>query len=572
MPRASKAGSQQKPTRGQRQTIPNVFCEYLGCGRAFKSTQGLTRHVRASHDNPTSLRNNSAGADEPRDATPLDEGFDHPDGGWNLDDDLAPRLDFEDVSNDNRQRWRRKNHPFLTARPCDEHGDFLPDGAAPAPRHNKLDDDWDPYDDKVQFRLADFAFRKAQISGSNINELLEIWAMDKLKHDDLAPFANADHLYEVIDTTILGDAPWKCLTTEPLSTDLNAPEWARQSYEIWYRDPEVVVKNLLDNPDFDGLFDYQAYIELNPENERRWSDFMSANYAWEQSNKIYENDVSTEGAMLCPLFFGADKTTVSVSTGNVEYHPGYMALGNQHSTLRRGHRNSVIPFVFLAIPKSDRKYDNDPAFRTFKRQLYHASWAAVLSTLKAGMTTPVVCRCPDGHFRRVIYDFGPFIADYPEQVLLAGVVQGWCTKCTAPAHDLDGPISTSRDHIMTEEIIDTFDGEAKVLWENYGINTDIIPFTMDFPRADIHKMLSPDLLHQLIKGTFKDHLVEWVSEYLYLVHEKAEAERILDEVDRRIAAVPSFAGLRRFKQGRRFKQWTGDDSKALMKAGLSAGT
>src|SRR5271154_4692033 len=32
-----------------------------------------------------------------------------------------------------------------------------------------------------------------------------------------------------------------------------------------------------------------------------------------------------------------------------------------------------------------------------------------------------------------------------------------------------------------------------------------------------------------------------------------------------IAAVAPFAGLRRFPQGRGFKQWTGDDSKALMK-------
>jgi len=34
-----------------------------------------------------------------------------------------------------------------------------------------------------------------------------------------------------------------------------------------------------------------------------------------------------------------------------------------------------------------------------------------------------------------------------------------------------------------------------------------------------------------------------------------------------IAAVPSFPGLRRFPEGRGFKQWTGDDSKALMKVG-----
>jgi len=32
-----------------------------------------------------------------------------------------------------------------------------------------------------------------------------------------------------------------------------------------------------------------------------------------------------------------------------------------------------------------------------------------------------------------------------------------------------------------------------------------------------------------------------------------------------IAISPPFAGLRRFPEGRGFKQWTGDDSKALMK-------
>jgi hypothetical protein len=32
--------------------------------------------------------------------------------------------------------------------------------------------------------------------------------------------------------------------------------------------------------------------------------------------------------MYTPLFFGADKTTVSVATGDVEFHPGYLSLGN----------------------------------------------------------------------------------------------------------------------------------------------------------------------------------------------------------------------------------------------------
>lgn len=33
----------------------------------------------------------------------------------------------------------------------------------------------------------------------------------------------------------------------------------------------------------------------------------------------------------------------------------------------------------------------------------------------------------------------------------------------------------------------------------------------------------------------------------------------------RIGLAPPFPGLRRFPEGRGFKQWTGDDSKALMK-------
>ncbi|KAG1851631.1 hypothetical protein DFJ58DRAFT_716682 [Suillus subalutaceus] len=86
------------------------------------------------------------------------------------------------------------------------------------------------------------------------------------------------------------------------------------------------------------------------------------------------------------------------------------------------------------------------------------------------------------------------------------------------------------------------------------------PFTNDYPHADIHKLLSLDILHQIIKGTFKDHLE----------HGKTHAKEILDNIDCCIAAAPSFAGLHRFPEGRGFSQWTGDDLKALMKVYLPA--
>lgn len=60
--------------------------------------------------------------------------------------------------------------------------------------------------------------------------------------------------------------------------------------------------------------------------------------------------------MYCPIILGADKTTVSVATGHVEYHPLYLSIGNLHNSARRGHRNGVVPIGFLAIPKGECTY------------------------------------------------------------------------------------------------------------------------------------------------------------------------------------------------------------------------
>ena len=67
-------------------------------------------------------------------------------------------------------------------------------------------------------------------------------------------------------------------------------------------------------------------------------------------------------------------------------------------------------------------------FRQFCRKLYHTSISIILESLRPGETNPEVYRCPDGHYRRVIWGIGPYLADYPEQVLLACVVQDWCAK------------------------------------------------------------------------------------------------------------------------------------------------
>ncbi|KAH6884299.1 hypothetical protein BKA70DRAFT_1468570 [Coprinopsis sp. MPI-PUGE-AT-0042] len=555
-------------------------CLYSGCGRSFETQGGRTKHSRTFH---SSLNGHRQPASYPQARSPSVDSTHSSasttvsqEADFTLPEGSPPPVIPEPVADDRRvppaptEALRRTLHPWLTGQCYTPEGVPVSRGTSPQPRSQQDENDWTPFEDDVQFGIADFLYRCEEMSQQNINHLLDLWALSLMKHGaTFGPYDNYQHIFDTIDEIKQGDAPWSCLKiTVNEDMDDNTPTWKSQPYEVWYRDPEVVLKNMLDNPDFDGQFDHSPYVETDGDGQQRWSDFMSANYAWKHLDTIYNEDPSTKDATYVPIILGADKTTVSVATGDVEYHPLYLSIGNVHNTVRRAHRNAVVPIAFLAIPKGERKSDPDPDFRCFKRQLYHSSISAIFSRVKSSMITPVLRRCPDGHYRRVIYNFAAFIADYPEQVMLAGIVQGWCPKCTALSSDLDGrSLPRENRHI---DLLEDSELSYEEIWSSYGYDTSVVPFTRDFPRADIYEMLSSDLLHQVIKGTFKDHLVTWVEEYLLLTHSKGEANQILDQIDRRLAATPAFSGLRNFKQGRRFKQWTGDDSKALMKIYLPA--
>ena len=151
--------------------------------------------------------------------------------------------------------------------------------------------------------------------------------------------------------------------------------------------------------------------------------------------------------MLVTVIAGSDKTVASVATGHQEFHPLYVGPGNVDNPTRRAHGNGFLPCAFLPIPKgtvshlgffhqllkfsalqaseSERK---TVTFQQFCRQLYHSCLTNIYSPLRPVMTTPEVVQCPDGHFCRSIFSIGPYIADYPEQVWLACIVNNWCPK------------------------------------------------------------------------------------------------------------------------------------------------
>ncbi|KAI9439444.1 hypothetical protein BJY52DRAFT_1206931 [Lactarius psammicola] len=424
---------------------------------------------------------------------------------------------------------------------------------------------WLPFSDRLAYEWARYHYVRLQSSAGDVQQGLDLWRATAM----IVPWKSAAEMYGMIDSIPVGGVGWTTCQLSysgPLPTG-TPPRWMQETYELNVRDVLSVFEEQLASKEFDGEFEYTPYEEYDKKGSCVYSNLMSGNWAFREADTISQ-DKNTHGAMFVPIVAGSDKTTVSIATGNQEYHPVYASLGNLTNTARRGHGNGVVPIAFLPIPKTSKRQRKKTEFQMFCCQLYHSCLELVFAPLKPYMMEAKVMKCPDGRFRRAIFGLGPYIADYPEQVWLTGIVSNWCPKCDALPTDLDGSGSHQRSHVKTDLLIKTFD--PSVLWDDFGLRHNIVPFTYSFPRADIHELLAPDLLHQLIKGVFKDHLVEWVLEYLHLEHGEKRALEIIEDVDRRISAVPPFPSLRRFRDGRDYKQWTGDDSKALMKVFLAA--
>ncbi|KAJ7797100.1 hypothetical protein B0H14DRAFT_3549113 [Mycena olivaceomarginata] len=454
-----------------------------------------------------------------------------------------------------------ERHPILDGTPCDADGNDLPPGASPPPWEERAPD-YSPFGSRAEFEFAEFLYVWEEMSAKGVDRLAQLLAALYKGMDP--PFADHNDLYATIDAIQQGDILWESFSvkyTGPIPETGPVPVWMTETFEVWFRSPLAIFEKQLANPDFEDEMDW-APKRIFKNGKRQFVDLFSGN--WDN----IAADPECHGAMFVPGVLGSDKTTVSVDTGNTEFYPFYGGVGNVHNGARRAHREALSVMAFLSIPKTTRQFAKSKEFRKFRRQLFHSSIARILQPLKPYMTKPRITRCADGHFRRAIYGLGPYIADYPEQALLITcIVQGYCPRCLSPSHDLDRP-SARRCVEHTDALLEGC--TLKELWDDSGIVGDIIPFTADFPCADIHELISMDLLYQIIKGTLKDHIVDWVEEYVRALHDNAEAERILADIDRRIAITPPFPGLRHFPVGRGFKKWTGNDSKGLMKVYLPA--
>jgi hypothetical protein len=162
--------------------------------------------------------------------------------------------------------------------------------------------------------------------------------------------------------------------------------------------------------------------------------------------------------------------------------------------------------------------------------------------------------CSDGNVRQVFPILAAYVADFPEQCLVSCTMKTGCPICIVDP-DKRGDLHTPRTRKIPEtvEAINkaqaTGNHRSRLL---LGLRNSV-PFWRNLPYANMFECFTPDALHQLHKGIFKDHLVKWCA----LILGK-------DELDRRYKAMPPHHGLRHFHRGiMSIKQWTGREHKQM---------
>lgn len=217
------------------------------------------------------------------------------------------------------------------------------------------------------------------------------------------------------------------------------------------------------------------------------------------------------------------------------------------------------------------KFDQVEHQGILTNRLYHKSMDYPLVNMKKHSYIGRNMLDPAGNLRCVLPFLFIFIADYPEQQLIACTASNYAPCSTAGPDTLGSSVpqplregwKTLDDLRQIEEKLAETNNQNdlekfKKLAKERHLNGVNRPFWRDWRYADPCLFLAPDLLHQLIKF-FSDFFVDkWAKSWLGS-----------EELDRRLKILQPLIGFRHFRNGySRFKQHTGKEAKDLARVYL----
>ncbi|KAH9856106.1 hypothetical protein C2E23DRAFT_722345, partial [Lenzites betulinus] len=413
---------------------------------------------------------------------------------------------------------------------------------------------WNPFEDLEEWDLARWMVTSG-LTQASIDKFLKL----NITRGRTKPSFESNHMfYKKVDALPTGDsARWKVEVMEAVGDRVGEDgQPKKERIELWLRDAADCVRELMGNSLLRDSLAYapeRQYADAQGRN-RLYENMWTADWWWETQAKL------PRGATVAPVILASDKTTLSRMSGDKSAWPVYLTLGNIDKRERRKpSAHATVLLGYLPVTKLECFSDKRRSLEGYR--LFHLCMKKLLAPLVAAGREGILLTCADGRIRRVFPILAAYIADHPEQCLIAACQENFCPKCPVPPDEQGEPVFTClKDPAHVSDILrQAAAGDKPPDFAALGLRA-VEPFWEDLPHADIFSALTPDLLHQLHKGVFKDHLVSWATQAI---------PDGPNEVDRRFKAMLQHSDLRHFKNGISLvSQWTGTEFRNMQKVFL----